>query len=203
MKYELCYDSLIYEARNIILPNFCTYCSNFDLDLNTCIKRPKYNIEKMCSENYDIFWKTQILQSTKAESYNKFKDNISLEKNLIIRYNLKHKIALTRFRMSNHTLLIEKGRHAKIDKTERKCYFCPDTIENEQHFLISCPLYSRLRINLITPCIENCSKYINLNEEQKFIFLMSNENEIIIKALAKFVSDAFMLRERIVLYFFS
>ena len=136
-------------------------------------------------------------------SYNKFKCNISLERRLLLKFNLKHKIALTRFRMSNHTLLIETGRHSKIDKTERKCHFCKDKIDDEQYFLIDCPLYSRLRSNLESICIENCKKFQDLNDEQKFIFIMSNECEIVIKSLAKFISDAFILRDRIVTYFFS
>ena len=90
-----------------------------------------------------------------------------------------------------------------VDKTERKCYFCEDKIENEEHFLINCPLYSPLRLVLEKVCFEHCNRYKDLNEEQKFIFLMSNENEKVIKALGKFISDSLIVRDRIVTYFFS
>ena len=37
---------------------------------------------------------------------------------------------------------------------------------------------------------------------QKFIF-MSNENDTIIKALGKFISNSFIIREKIMTYFFD
>ena len=133
----LCYDSIIYEAGNSDSPNFCKYTENFNLDITDLVQKSKQDVDKMCEGNYDRFWNRQILQSTKAASFNKFKSNIALERHLALNSNLKHKIAISRFRLSNHTLMIEKGRHLKIDRNERKCYFCEDKIENEEHFLIT------------------------------------------------------------------
>ena len=118
-------------------------------------------------------------------------------------FNSKHKIALSRFRLSNHNLMIEKGRHLKIDKSDRKCFFCTNQIENESHFLISCPLYSPLRANLKRLCLSQCRNYIDMNEQQKFIFIMSNENENIIKELGSFISNSLKIRENIITYFFT
>ena len=39
-----------------------------------------------------------------------------------------------------NALLIEKGEHLKIDNNERKCIFCENEIENEEDFLIICPV---------------------------------------------------------------
>lgn len=202
-KSALCYDSIIYEAGNTDSPNFCKYIENFNLDINDLIHKSKPNIDKICDGNYDRFWKRQISESSKAISFNKYKTAIALEKHLTLTFNLKHKIAISRFRLSNHTLMIEKGRHLKLHKDERKCYFCKDKIENEEHFLIKCPFYSPLRIILKKECIEHCWRYEDLNEEQKFIFLMTNENENIIKAVGKFISDSLIARDRIITYFFS
>ena len=116
---------------------------------------------------------------------------------------MKHKIALSRFRLSNHALMIEKGRHLKIDKNERKCFFCENKIENEEHFLINCPLYSPERTVLENVCTEKCIRYEHFTDEQKFIFLMSNENEKIIKTLGKFISNSLIIRDKIITYFFS
>lgn len=99
--------------------------------------------------------------------------------------------------------MIEKGRHLKIDKNERKCIFCENEIENEEHFLIICPIYSAGRKSLENICNEICTRYEHLNENQKFIFLMSNENDKIIKALGKFISNSFIIREKIITYFFD
>ena len=99
--------------------------------------------------------------------------------------------------------MIEKGRHLKIDKHERKCYFCEDKIKNEEHFLVNCPLYSPQRKILKDACIELCTKYEDLTEEQTFIFLMTNENETNIKALGKYIVSSFVVRKNLITYFFS
>ncbi|XP_031553992.1 techylectin-5B-like [Actinia tenebrosa] len=57
-----------------------------------------------------------------------------------------HKKSLNKLRISNHDLEIERGRYSSYKKVEeRKCFHCTDIIEDERHFLIKCPLYSKLR----------------------------------------------------------
>ena len=62
--------------------------------------------------------------------------------------NIKDRISMTKFRLSNHTLMIEKGRHLNLDKADRKCQFCL-SFDNEAHFLLSCRTYSALRCDLL------------------------------------------------------
>ena len=59
-------------------------------------------------------------------------------------------MALSRFRLSNHSLLIETGRYSrpKIERDDRKCFICKDEIEDELHFVTKCPLYSEERKHL-------------------------------------------------------
>ena len=102
--------------------------------------------------------------------------------------------------------MIEKGRHAKpkkIERVERFCYFCKNIVEDEKHFLISCPLYARARGILENVCTSNCTLYESLNTDQKFIFILSDENPLIIKHLGKFVVESMALREKLVEYFFT
>ena len=42
-------------------------------------------------------------------------------------------------------LLIETGRHSKIERQLRFCPFCPTIIEDEIHFLVQCPNYKDMR----------------------------------------------------------
>ena len=74
--------------------------------------------------------------------------------------------------MSNHNLMIEKGRHLNIDRNNRYCKFCKNKIEDEQHFLINCPLYITERKNLEIICNKICNTFEILTDEQKFIFIM-------------------------------
>ena len=101
--------------------------------------------------------------------------------------------------------MIEKGRHAKptIERHLRFCYFCSTLIENEKHFLTFCPLYSPQRLYLENICRENCNRYDTLNGEEKFIFIMSNENKNIQNALGNYISTSMTLRDKLVEYFFN
>ena len=52
---------------------------------------------------------------------------------------------LATFRCSYHILEIEIGRQGNTTVNERICKICNTAIENEIHFLASCPLYKPLR----------------------------------------------------------
>ena len=80
---------------------------------------------------------------------------------------------------------------------------CKTEIEDEKHFLLNCPLYIPKRINLENICRHNCVRYDSLDNEQKYIFIMSNENEDVLKTLSKFVFDSMSLRDKMVDYFFK
>ena len=202
-KSSLCFDPYLFETGNSELPNFCKFIENFTLDIKELIKKSKKEISKICEGNYDRFWLCKISESTKAASFKLFKINTVLEPHLTLNLSMKHKKTISRFRLSNHTLMIEKGRHLKIEKTERRCYFCKEKVENEKHFLLNCPQYSPQRKIFENICTKNCIRYQNLTEEQKFIFIMSNENETIIKALGKLLTDSFNIRDKMIMYFFS
>ena len=58
---------------------------------------------------------------------------------------IKERTTLTKFRISNHVLQIEKGRHKNVDKRERFCPFCPEVVEDEKHFLLDCKTYRHFR----------------------------------------------------------
>ena len=64
-------------------------------------------------------------------------------------------------------------------------------------------LYNRNRRILENVCISNCSLYESMTIDQKFIFILSNENPLIIKQIGKFVTESITLREKLVEYFFS
>ena len=177
---SLCYDAFVFEAENSESPNFCKFVENFSLDVENLTLKSKEEVHKICAYSYDRFWKTAISQSEKAFSFNKFKTNIAFESHLNLQLSVKHKIAISRFRLSNHSLMIEKGRHHKpnkIARNERKCYFCENEVENEEHFMIKCPLYTPQRKLFENVCNKTYPLYKNLTGEQKFIFVMSNENE--------------------------
>jgi hypothetical protein len=56
------------------------------------------------------------------------------EKNLKIS-NFEYRKLITKLRISEHNLLIEKGRHLKIPREQRLCSHCK-CIDDEKHFLL-------------------------------------------------------------------
>ena len=171
------------------------------------VHKSKATITKICNDAYDRIWKKEINKNTsKAFSYCKYKSTTRLEPYLSQNLNQKQRIAISRFRLSNHSLMIEKGRHAKpkkIERNERFCYFCKNEVEDEMHFLTTCPLYAPARGILENACTTSFTRYESLNTDQKFIFIQSNEDQSIVKHLGKFVMESMNLREKIVEYFFT
>ena len=208
-KSNLCHDALCFELHNSDITdntsNFLHFLREFNLNSDILLKT-KFEISNICNDAYDRLWKQHILnENSKGISYRKYKTRIHLEPYLSANISHKNKISLSRFRLSNHLLMIEKGRHVKpkIKRDERFCFICKNKVENEEHLLISCPMYTTNRILLENMCRLNCYNYDSLNQEQKFIFIMSNENVSIIKSLGKFVLESLTFREKFVEYFFS
>ena len=67
------------------------------------------------------------------------------------------RVILTKFRLSDHELNIEKGRHKDIKRQERFCPCCSlkKQIENETHFLLECPYYNNLRQEFMVNVVGN------------------------------------------------
>lgn len=180
-----------------ILPHFTTFINKFNLNFIDIIEKNKYEIKRTCHDYYDRFWRLGLHDSPKAISYVTFKNNIKFESYLLQVKNVKHRITMSRFRLSNHTLMIEKGRHMKpqIERNNRTCFHCKDTIENECHFVTVCPLYTLEREKLFQVCRENSIYFDTMNVEQKFVFIMSNEGPVVTQALASFLTNSFKTRE--------
>ena len=180
-----------------IIRNFTDY---FSEETNYLSPTSKLEIKKHVHDNYNVLWKESINLLSKADSYNSFKTFIGLEKYTSDVKNVKHRIALSRLRLSCHQLMIEKGRHLRprLERFERKCPNCKNAVEDECHFITSCPLYSTGREVLYTEAKSNAPAFEEIpTDAQKFIFLLSNENTNLLITLAKFVNDSFKIRASI------
>ena len=104
---------------------------------------------------------------------------------------------LSRFRLSCHQLMIERGRHQKpmIERSQRKCKICINKIEDEPHFLIECPLYEKERETLTCLCSDLDPDYNDMTCEEKYIFIMSNQNPNLLNMLGRYVTISFKIHE--------
>ena len=147
----------------------------------------------------DIFHQNSFAEingeNSKLRTYKLFKTSIQQEPYLTEIKNVKDRITMTKFRLSDHKIMIEKGRHHNIRKELRFCKFCPNTIEDEIHFLMSCTMFTTRRETLMTKIKEKINPFVfrNMSKNEKFNFLMEDISAA--PLVAKYLTHTLELRE--------
>ena len=98
-------------------------------------------------ETYREFWKNELenVDLGRLQFYREVKNNYNIEKYLKLE-DFEHRKIIAKLRCSDHTLEIEKGRHRKMERSDRLCKQCNvGTIETEAHFLLECRKYDTLK----------------------------------------------------------
>ena len=141
-------------------------------------------------------------EKNKLRTYRMVKSNTKYETYLDT--NLpKNKIAeYTKFRLSAHTLNIEKARHIKYkdkNNTElnnkqkfeaRKCKLCYNNEdEDEIHFLLNCKKHKLYRDEYLTKIFSTNKNIQILSQQQLFIWILSNEDKYINTLTINYVFD--------------
>ena len=126
-------------------------------------------------------------------TYNLLKQSWKIEDYLLKGGNVSDRIALTKLRLSDHTLAIEKGRHNSINASDRTCSFCPEQVEDETHFLVKCPIYDCSRKNLLDDVEVLCIGFSYPQDESFLMWLLLN-NPIISDSTGKFIRSSMELR---------
>ena len=125
-----------------------------------------------------MLWKTQVNTFPKAETYKLFKNTLEFESYLTDIKNRKYRVTFIKYRLSDHCLVIEMGRHKRplVPREERYCPFCTSTVESEIHFLTQCSAYKD-RTELFDFIEREVPNFVNLDNKSQFIFLISQENK--------------------------
>ena len=130
-----------------------------------------------------------INTSPKLQSYCIFKENSQLEPYIDAIKQTKYRFALSRLRLSSHSLAIETGRYTGIPRSERICTFCNmNVVENEFHFLLSCPHYINLRRKYLP------AYYCSWPSLHKLKSIFQTNSKTLINNLSKYVHFAFKQR---------
>ena len=154
-----------------------------------------HNSIKQHDTLYKDFWLSVITSpESTLRNYATFKTTCDHEKYLSDVTNISHRFAITRLRTSSHSLRIETGRYCnpKLPVKERLCFSCKQ-IENECHFLTKCAMYQAERTQLFDNVSKLCPRFLALNDEQKCLFLLTAEGDII-RETGKFAEKAFVIR---------
>ena len=85
-----------------------------------------------------------IQRRPKLRTYVSVKNNLEYENYLDITDEVGRK-ALARLRSGTNELRIETGRHERLQRKDRTCWFGCEELLDEQHFLMECWMYEDLR----------------------------------------------------------
>ncbi len=143
-------------------------------------------------------WHTALSMSEKLRTYVLFKQQFSCESYLSRVLSVAHRHALARFRISAHKLAVETGRYSRpiIALCERRCRQCNSgAVEDERHFLLSCPSFALLRKPILHQASTARQDFEHLSTQDRFVWLMQKEE--LQPSLAKFIEEAFSQRSNL------
>ena len=114
--------------------------------------------------------------------------------------NTRHRIALTKQRLSNHKLAIETGRYSRPCKklAERTYPICEREMEDEYHFLNICLAYQEKRCSLLDYLEKEYRiKISRMSPNRMFMFLINpaSGNVRIQKLIARHIFECFEKRK--------
>ncbi len=164
-------------------------------DSNTNSNRPNQIINKQ-KEKYIEYWKETTKTQSKSQCYLTLKREFTLANYLRTIKCPKLRKIMTIYRLSEHSLAIEKGRHRQswLPQEDRLCSQC-DTgqVETEVHFLTSCPKYEPLREKHFANIAQIYPEFESLSDTQKLPYLLGEMPKCQIIA-AKYVSTCHEVR---------
>ena len=150
---------------------------------------PHSIIKQRLYDSYSQSWYADINNSSRLITYARYKHEFTIE-NYLNFISEENKVALTRFRLPSHDLMIERGRCENKPRDDRLCKCCNmSKIESEYHFLLLCPLFAELIRKFFKPYFCHRPK---LN---KFDMLMMSNSKHMTLTVAEFIFYAQELRK--------
>ena len=170
-------------------------------DDNNSLKLPIIT-RKVLTRLTDIFSQSVFdhIQNTNSGKLNflkDMKDTYTIEKYLKIN-NMKNRQALTKLRTSNHTLAIETGRWARVDRENRLCNYCTThKIEDETHLIFDCKNYADERSFTFQfiKSQSNIDLFSGTNRMNNLKNLFISDSISSLNALGKFIKNSLKKRE--------
>lgn len=140
------------------------------------------------ASNFYHNWRNHLDSSAHLSIYSKFKHMFAREEYVHLLFTDRYRNILAQFRMGVSQINTHKNRFSpSIENTA--CPLCLNTREDEIHFMFSCPLYDNIRKTY------NITSATNCNTIDQFVDTMSNNSQVRIVNLAKFLLDAFKRRQ--------
>ena len=161
-----------------LAPNLITEAQDNDSVARKIRPNQITNTEK---ENYITYWKEATKTQSKLQCYLTLKREYSTATYLNTVKDTKLRKTLTMYRLSEHHLAIERGRHRQtwLPREERLCSQCSlGAVETEVHFLTECHKYETIRkgsfdrFNLVIPGFQT------LTGEAKLPYILGEDRDL-------------------------
>ena len=150
-------------------------------------------------------WKMSMLSKPKLRTYIKFKSVFQTEPYVKCNISKYKRSLFAQFRIGILPIELETGRFRNVKDTntgkfrkviaeERLCKICnTGLVEDEEHFLIHCPIYTEFRQLLFNICNETLSGFAILCNNDKLIHLMNCDW----RPCLEFITEAWFKRKSI------
>ena len=188
------------EALHLHEQGFKTWVSNvweiankYQLNIETKTSSFRHTVKNQINEHFMNYWKTSvadIAMNPILGTYNLFKPDFKFETYLEVVKDGRYRHALTKFRLSSHTLGIERGRHTNTEVNERLCAYC-ERIDDERHFILYCDVIDYESQCLFEKVNYHYPDFRDLDDLDKFKYLLMSENSKILTWLSKFIYVGF------------
>ena len=103
--------------------------------------------------------------------------------------NPEYKKIICQFRVSDHSLAIEKGRYKKIPRHLRICNQC-NIIEDEYHFILDCSLNENIRKQFFEAFEYDSS----IKREEMINIILNPDTKEQVRLLGSFLKQSLALR---------
>ena len=165
--------------------------------INACVKRSETDL-----------WQHKLSESRKLRTYRLLKTELRQEEYLSWQLPTHQRSQYARLRSGTHQLRVETGRWKEEKEEERICRICvTGKIDTEEHFLLDCYVFERLRQKLFLKIKENtgydCS-IMRENSEWLMDTLLGHGLEkketrrLIGEAVSKFIATAMRVRKKFI-----
>eukprot|EP00745_Piridium_sociabile_P020930 TRINITY_DN32279_c0_g1_i8.p1 TRINITY_DN32279_c0_g1~~TRINITY_DN32279_c0_g1_i8.p1 ORF type:complete len:178 (-),score=11.46 TRINITY_DN32279_c0_g1_i8:250-783(-) len=99
-----------------------------------------------------------------------------------------HRLNFARFRLRAFGLNANKRWFQPGTSTESPCPLCGFSVDDEKHFLFQCRLYDTLRE-------KHTFFELDMTKKHDVVSVLSSDDELIIQSVAKFIAEAYKIRQ--------
>ena len=136
-------------------------------------ERLQNNYSEMVKKTMNNDQRANSKSKNKLRTYRILKQDHKQEKYLTLIKDPKLRSAVAKMRLSDHRLMIERGRHLKIEIEHRICTKCNlHLLEDELHAVMVCPAFSDKRLALFSDIRRLLTDWDNMNVNEQFKIIM-------------------------------